>query len=224
MPDILVNNKTGEMRWPASFKSLLAFSGVSMQSTNERPVTAGDYTLHRPAATEQPDNDVVSETKPVQIDGIWTQQWSSRSYTEEELNNLKSQAKRDIDRQAESQRMKYMSKGEGKAAVYLEKIKEADRYRADAITEAAAYPAGADQVVLDGKTLESIISERYPLLASTIGIDGDTLEDVVVVIETMRGQWKAIAADIERKGKLAQKAVDDAATGAEIEGAKNVAW
>ncbi|MAD46103.1 MAG: hypothetical protein CMH98_13965 [Oceanospirillaceae bacterium] len=224
MSNILVNNKTGETRWPASFNSLLMFSGASLQKTMDRPITAGDFTLHQPAPAEKPAGDVVKEIHPVLIDGTWTQQWESRSHTAEELNNLKAQAKLEIDRQAEAQRMKYMSKGEGKAAVYLEKIKEADRYRADAIAEAAAYPAGADQVVLDNKTLESIVSERYPLLASTIGIDGNTLDDVVVVIEAMRAQWKTIAADIERKGKLAQKAIDDATTGAEIEDAKHVTW
>ncbi len=223
MSNILVNNKTGETRWPASFNSLLMFSGASLQKTMDRPITAGDFTLHQPAPAEKPAGDVVKEIHPVLIDGTWTQQWESRSHTAEELNNLKAQAKLEIDRQAEAQRMKYMTAGEGKAAVYLEKIEEADKYRSDAITEAALYPAGADTLI-DGKTLESIVSERYTLLAATIGIDGATLDDVVQVVEGMKAQWKAIAADIERKGKMAQMAVEDAASAAEINAAKVVEW
>jgi len=223
MSDLLVDNETGEVRWPASFNSLLAFSGISMSRTDMRPITAGNFTLHRPLRTEQPVGDKVREVRPVLIDGVWTQAWEARDYTIDELQRLKSEAKSDIDRQAEQQRMRYMTPGEGKATVYQEKIKEAAAYRADAIPGVGLYPAGSDLLV-DGQSLESIVQERYTLLAATIGIDGNTLDEVVVVIENMKRQWKRIAADIERKGKLAQLAVDEAATGAEISAAKLVEW
>lgn len=223
MSDILINNKTGETRWPASFNSLLNFSGVSMQKTSVRPVTAGDYTLYTPVKTTRPAGDVVREIKPILTDGIWTQQWSSRGFTADELKSLRDEAKRDIDRQAEAQRMKYMTPGEGKATVYQEKIKEAAQYRLDGIPEAAVYPAGADNLI-DGNALKDIVSERYTLLASTIGIDGQNLEEVVQVVEAMKSQWKAIAANIERKCKLAQKAVDHASSALDIDKAKIVDW
>jgi hypothetical protein len=96
MSDILVNNKTGGTRWPASFGSLRAFSGVSIGNTNERPVTAGDYTLHRPVAVERPVGDVVTEICPVLVDGAWTQKWEARAYNADEIARLIEEAKQEV--------------------------------------------------------------------------------------------------------------------------------
>lgn len=99
MSDILVNNKTGDTRWPASLGSLRAFSGVSIRNTNERPVTAGDYTLYRPVSAGRPDGDVVTEVQPVLMDGVWTQVWSSRPYNDDEMARFIEEGRAKINKQ-----------------------------------------------------------------------------------------------------------------------------
>lgn len=47
-----------------------------------------DYGVVDVAATEPPAADVVTEIEPALVDGVWTQQWSGRSYTPEERKAL----------------------------------------------------------------------------------------------------------------------------------------
>ena len=42
------------------------------------------YDIYLVATTTQPSGNVVTETTPTKVDGVWTQQWTSRDYTSEE--------------------------------------------------------------------------------------------------------------------------------------------
>ena len=47
------------------------------------------YGVFRVVRTDPPEGGVVDEAEPALIDGIWTQQWTARSHTAEELEVLK---------------------------------------------------------------------------------------------------------------------------------------
>ena len=65
----------------------------------ESPTSAllARYGVYEVQQTEIPSGDVVVEELPIEINGVWTQQWSSRSYTAEEiaanLQNFRDTAK-----------------------------------------------------------------------------------------------------------------------------------
>lgn len=124
--------------------------------------------------------DWISQGKPVE----------PYSPPEVDLGNLKTSLKAQIDADAETERLKYITPGAGQAMAYLQKAMEATAYLA------ATDPDPAD----------------YPLLAAEVGITGDTIADVATVVNAHYQAWRAIGAAIEQARLGAKAAVDAAET------------
>lgn len=108
----------------------------------------------------------------------------------DDLAHLKAKLKLQVDRSAETERMRYITAGEGQALTYSRKVEEAKRATAEA----------------DSKP------EEYPMLAASLGIDGDTVKAVAEVVLAMDAAWAIIGSQIERIRLAAKQAVDAAET------------
>lgn len=102
---------------------------------------------------------------------------------------LKERYKAEVDREAEQQRFRHITPGEGQALTYLRKVEQATA------ALAAEKPKAAD----------------YPLLAASVGIDGKTICDVAKVVLARAAAWELANAHIERV-RMTTKAAIDAAT------------
>jgi len=129
------------------------------------------------------------------VDCIWTDRliaieggWRAESSTEK-LAVLKIQLQAAIDRDAERERLRYVTPGATQQAVYVAKEDEARRASAE------QSPDPAD----------------YPLLAASIGIEGETVSDVAGVVLATAAAWRQIAGAIEA-ARLGTKAAIAAAT------------
>ena len=77
--------KSGEfVKYPARLKDLNA-KAPSHIRLGASATSYEDYELLDVEATEKPSADVVAKADPIVIDGVWTQQWTSRDFTTEEL-------------------------------------------------------------------------------------------------------------------------------------------
>lgn len=107
---------------------------------------------------------------------------------------IKTAAKTEIDARAESERLKYITPGQGQALTYQRKSDEARRAIDDS----------------------DPTSEEYPLLAASIGIDGDTLKAVAETVIFQDNAWAKAGAAIERVRLAAKREVDAAADCASV--------
>lgn len=92
-----------------------------------------------------------------------------------DLAAVKTQAKREIDAQAEAERLKYITPGAGQAMTYQQKVDEARSFMA------ASNPEASD----------------YLILSSEVGITAETLSEVADVVLAAFAQWQQIGAAIE---------------------------
>lgn len=92
-----------------------------------------------------------------------------------------------IDKLAERQRLRYLTGGEGKGMIYLQKRDEAN----------AASLVGAPS------------PEDFPMLASTLGVDGESIAEVAATVKAKADVWLVIGAHIEKTSSVAQKAIED---------------
>lgn len=104
------------------------------------------------------------------------------------LADLKERRKSEIDRDAEVERLKYITAGAGQALTYQRKVEEA---RA-AVAEDEPSP------------------EAYPLLAASIGIDGEDVASVASTVIAMDAAWLQIGAAIETVRLSAKREIDSA--------------
>lgn len=118
------------------------------------------------------------------------------------LAAVKSLRKAAIDAEAERQRLRWITPGAGQAMTYQAKVDEA---RALAVDGEDADPS------------------HYPMLSAEIGITAATLQDVAGVVIAAYQQWQMLGAAIEAARLGAKRAVDLAATAAEVE-AVSVNW
>lgn len=95
--------------------------------------------------------------------------------TPEDLSSVKSALKQAVDAGAETERLKYITPGEGQAMTYQQKVTEAQAFKA------AANPKAAD----------------YPILSSEVGITAPTLDEVADIVLAAFAQWQQIGAAIE---------------------------
>lgn len=172
------------------------------------PLAEGDLPLgvvrvvyaSRPA--EQP-GVVAVEGTPVRVAGEWWQSWSVRPETGAELAAAKAEATARVDAEAEATRLLYVTPGSAQALVYEAKRHEAISLAAD------PSPDPAD----------------YPLLSAEIGITAPTLAEVGDAVLEMAGQWRAIAAQIERLRLTAKAGIAAATTiGAVHAASSGIAW
>lgn len=123
----------------------------------------------------------------------------------EPLAEAQARAKRTIDAQAESVRLRYVTPGAAQAAVYVAKEQEA--LTISALTD----PSSADP-------------SAYPLIAASVGVEGATMADVAAAVVVRAHAWRTIAAGIERLRLTAKAAVDAATTIEAVDAAAVVAW
>ncbi|ABS15012.1 hypothetical protein I6H96_06590 [Brucella anthropi] len=91
------------------------------------------------------------------------------------LVQLKSWLKNEVDAAAETERLKYITPGDGQAMTYQQKV-----------TEAQALKATSNPQV-----------SYYPLLSSEVGITAETLSDVADIVLAAFAMWQQIGAAIE---------------------------
>ncbi|MBF0168808.1 MAG: hypothetical protein HQL45_14370 [Alphaproteobacteria bacterium] len=111
-----------------------------------------------------------------------------------DLSGMKSAAYSQIDAQAEAERLKYVTPGEGQAMVYLQKQAETKAFQADVNPDLAHYPLIAARATATGQTPATVTAEWAARAAA----------------------WYAIAAGIETVREGAKTAVGIATTEAEI--------
>ncbi len=117
------------------------------------------------------------------------------------LDEVKAQARRLIDSQAEERRLVHITPGSGQALVYVEKQREAK----------AALAALADA---EGKPVDPA---WFPLIAAELGVTGNDLEAVAATVIATAEAWIAVAAAIESTRLRAKRDVDAAQSAAEID-------
>lgn len=108
-----------------------------------------------------------------------------------DLEQAKASTAQRVDMTSESLRLQYITQGNAQALVYLAKELEAQAY--------AANPGGS-----------------FPLLEASVGIEGDTVGAVADFVAKTAGQWKAIAATIERLRLGAKSKIKAATTVEEV--------
>ncbi len=104
------------------------------------------------------------------------------------LSDLQGNLKRNVDNQAETERLKYITPGNGQAMTYQQKVAEAQAFRA------ATDPQASD----------------YPILSSEVGITAETLAGVADIVLAAFAQWQHIGAAIEAIRLGAKRDIDAA--------------
>lgn len=118
------------------------------------------------------------------------------------IEQIRSEAKKLIDNEAERSRLTNITPGDGQASVYLEKSNEA----ADYIV--AGYPADLT---------------TYPFIQAEVNATGKTNEQAADDIVAAKSAWISTAASIEQERLGGKKAVEDASTIAEVSIARDAA-
>ena len=114
----------------------------------------------------------------------------------------KKTAKRLIDNAAEAKRSEYITSGDGQAATYLEKAKQAEDYIK------AGYPSD---------------TTGYLLIQAEANATGKTPTDAANDIVATRNYWIMIMAQIEEIRRSAKIGIDDATTIEEVNSIRDTA-
>lgn len=104
------------------------------------------------------------------------------------LDGVKESLKRRVDADAETERLKYITPGNGQAMTYQQKVAEAQGFKA------ASDPKAAD----------------YPILSSEVGVTAATLGEVADIVLAAFAQWQQIGALIESIRLGAKRDIDAA--------------
>lgn len=105
-----------------------------------------------------------------------------------DLVQLKSWLKNEVDAAAETERLKYITPGDGQAMTYQQKVAEAQALKD------ATNPQPSD----------------YPILSSEVGITAETLGEVADIVLAAFAQWQQIGAMIESIRLGAKRDIDAA--------------
>lgn len=118
------------------------------------------------------------------------------------LDEVKTMLRNQVDAEAETTRLKFVTGGAGQAMTYQQKATEATACRADPVPDVA----------------------NYPLIAAEVGITADTLTAVAQLVYDAHKRWRVIGAQIEALRLGAKAAINAAETIEEVEAAAVVAW
>tara|TARA_S200002703_G_scaffold84262_1_gene72671 strand:- start:316 stop:885 length:570 start_codon:yes stop_codon:yes gene_type:complete len=122
-----------------------------------------------------------------------------RVRTQLPLAQVKSTHLLRVDDDAERIRQKYITRGDGMAITYREKLEQAEQ----------AIAQG--QAAIDALTTEEQIA-AYPTLAASVGIEGATLWDCAQIVLVKYQQWAGLSHAIEKIRLAGKKAINDAET------------
>lgn len=111
------------------------------------------------------------------------------AYSGPGLTEIKLALKRQIDADAEVERLKYITPGTGQAMTYQQKVTEAQAFKK------STNPKASD----------------YPVMSSEVGITAETLDGVADVVLGAFAQWQQIGAAIETIRLGAKRDIDAAA-------------
>jgi hypothetical protein len=115
------------------------------------------------------------------------------------IDEAKLSAKRTINAGAETARLRYITPGDGMAAVYRDKLDQAE----DVLAQGQAAASTMD--------LEAMV-RNYPMLAASVGIEADTIWQVANTIVARHRTWSDVSAKIETRRLIARRAIDQATT------------
>ncbi|MDH0366723.1 hypothetical protein [Brucella anthropi] len=104
------------------------------------------------------------------------------------LSAVKDALKAQIDALAETERLKYITPGNGQMLTYQQKVAEAQAFKA------ASDPQPSD----------------YPILSSEVGITAETIGEVANIVLAAFAQWQKIGAMIESIRLGAKRDIDNA--------------
>lgn len=102
----------------------------------------------------------------------------------------KSHAINFVNSEAERERGKFITPGDGQMMTYMEKIDQ------------------ARSCLLTG----SQVAENYPMLAAEVGITGTTLDEVATIVVSAYDRWLAVGSKIEATRRAANVAIESAGT------------
>lgn len=111
------------------------------------------------------------------------------SCTPAQLSDVKAKLKAEVDVAAETERLKYITPGNGQAMTYLQKVAEAQAFKA----------------------ANGLEGSHYPILSSEVGITAETLDEVADTVLAAFEQWQQIGAAIECVRLGAKRDIDAAA-------------
>ncbi|MGE0629653.1 MAG: hypothetical protein AB7O43_17730 [Hyphomicrobiaceae bacterium] len=132
--------------------------------------------------------------------------------SERPLNEIKADLLRQIDEQAESVRLRYITPGAGMAMTYLEKFAQAQAV--DGLGETSANALSAEDRVA-----------QFPTLSASVGIEAETLWDCAQLVISKYEQWAAVSNVIETARQAGKKAISDASDAASARAAyQAVTW
>ncbi|APX70547.1 MULTISPECIES: hypothetical protein [unclassified Brucella] len=104
------------------------------------------------------------------------------------LADIKRQLAKQVDAAAESERLNYITPGNGQAMTYQQKVAEAQAFKV------AINPQPVD----------------YPTLSSEVGITADTLDEIANIVLSAFAQWQQIGGMIEGIRLGAKRDIDAA--------------
>lgn len=103
-----------------------------------------------------------------------------------DMQLVRTDLKAQVDTDAETERLKYITPGNGQAMTYQQKVAEAQAFKA------ATNPKASD----------------YPILSSEVGITAETLTEVADIVLAAFAQWQQIGAAIESIRLGAKRDID----------------
>ncbi|MCX2696397.1 hypothetical protein [Ochrobactrum chromiisoli] len=125
------------------------------------------------------------------------------AYSGPDLMEIRIALKRQVDVDAETERLKYITPGNGQTMTYQQKVTEAQAFKV------AASPVEAD----------------YPILSSEVGITAETLGEVADIVLAAFAQWQQIGAAIESIRLGAKRDIDAAQDEAAVRAVVNaIVW
>ena len=132
--------------------------------------------------TEDQRQELLSNPELIWLEGQLIEAEKPSSY----LDDQKAILRRSVDQAAETERLKYITPGNGQAMTYQQKVTEAQAFKA------ATNPKASD----------------YPMLSSEVGITAETIDEVADVVLAAFAQWQQIGAMIESIRLGAKRDID----------------
>ena len=122
------------------------------------------------------------------------------------LDEIKLSLKSQIDQQAETERLKYITPGVGQGMTYQEKVNQATNYSG----LYTAHLADPDNNLKPN-------DDEYLLLRAGLGIDGNTVLQIAETVTYAYLQWQQIGAAIEATRLQTKALIDEAETAVEAQ-------
>jgi len=146
---------------------------------------------------------------PIDIEWIWS---GATRAPDETLDQMKDRVARRIDADAEGERLRHITPGDGQQMVYREKFEQAQGVHG--LGEQAASALTSDQA-----------RAQFPTLAASVGIEAPTLWACAQLVLTRYAAFADRSYDIERARLSGKAAVSAASTPQDVNAAyEAITW